>query len=405
LLGLALLVGCGGSSTPAPVAGPRGRLVSLNGRALRTVPVRVTGCAEQVTAADGSFDVSCATTAYDVAARPTTTTGVLYQGLTRRDPVVTVPFGAGPDEWVTVSGTVTGHVAGRQGGVAVTPPGGGSSGLVTMAADGSYSANASWFHDAEAAATVRALEWTEASNVGVTEFTAFGSARVAFAPGVDPIVSPTLQPILCGTLAITAPAPDPWNFVVHLWATWPDGGVNELGPPTWTAATAGNVRTPVIPGVTFTALVETAAGSLIQSVWRRELPASARVDPIVIPTAATFTSPASGAIIDLATEFAYDGVPEAVYLVAFESPSGSKRYVVTRATSLRMPDFAWAGLSTPDTGDLTVSVAALGPFASLDAAAGAPLVHLPRHWGRWGSNRVPSADGYATRQTMTVIVP
>ena len=143
----------------------------------------------------------------------------------------------------------------------------------------------------------------------------------------------------------------------------------------------------------------------MQSVWRGGLPASARVDPMTIPTAATFTTPAGGATINEATEFAYAGVPDAVYLVAFESPSGPKRYVVTRATRLLMPDFAWAGLSTPDPGDLTVSVAALGPMASVDAAAGAPLVHFPRHWGRWGSNRVPAADGFATRQTMTVNVP
>ena len=106
-------------SQPASSIPTRGRLVSLGGRPLHGSPIRITGCPDQVTVSDGSFDTSCATATYDLAATASNF-GIAYLGLTRRDPVVTVPVVIAADGSSGITGTVGGRADGREAGVVVT---------------------------------------------------------------------------------------------------------------------------------------------------------------------------------------------------------------------------------------------------------------------------------------------
>lgn len=407
VLGLAVALGCGSTEPTATTQqeATTGRLVSVNGRAVWSTAVRITGCPNQITEMDGSFATSCAASTYDVAVRSSANSGIVYQGLTRRAPVLTIPFTVGYDDWVTVSGTIAGRDPSRTGGVALTSAAGGSSGLVAAGTSGAYSTTAYWFHDEAPSATVRALEWTAAWMVGTTGYTAYGAAPVSLAHGTDSAVSPALEPIAGGTLAVSFPAADPYTVAAELWATWPDGGVTRLGS-TVPDSNGGKVPTPDLSGVGF-AVLATTGSNPVQSAWRRGLPASATVDPIVLPTPAVFTAPGYGADVGATTNFTFDAVPDAVYLVGFVSTvsGGPMLYVVTRETSVRIPDFGWAGFAFPAGVSLTASVDAMGPLGSVDAVTAAPLTFLPARWGPWAGNRIPAVDGFATRSTMPVQIP
>lgn len=380
-------------------------MVSVNGRPVWSTAVRITGCPDQITDMDGSFATNCAASTYDVAVRSSANSGIVYQGLTRRAPVVTIPFTIGYDDWVTVSGTVAGRDPSQAGGVALTSAAGGSSGLVAAASSGVYSTMAYWFHDEAPSATVRALEWTAAWMVGTTRYTAYGAAPVSLAHGVNPTVSPALNPIAGGTLAVSFPAADPYTVAAELWATWPDGGVTRLGS-TVPDSNGGKVPTPDLPGVSFTVLATTGYNP-VQSAWRRGLTASATVDPIFLPTPAVFTAPGYGSDVGATTSFMFDAVADAVYLVGFVSTvsGGPMLYVVTRETIVRIPDFAWAGFAFPSGVSLTASVDAMGPLPSVDAVAAAPFTFLPARWGAGAANPIPAVDGFATRSTMPVQIP
>jgi len=407
---LLLAAACSQSESSIPT---RGRLVSLGGRPLHGSPIRITGCPDQVTIFDGSFDTSCATATYDLATTASNF-GIAYLGLTRRDPVVTVPVVIAADGSCAITGTVGGRADGRQAGVVVTTTAWAS--RVTGLGDapnGFFSSNGFWL-DASPSATVRAFEWTGTVN-GPTAFTAYVAVEVPLVSGSDATGSPSLQPIPSGALSISVDASDPATASVDLWAEWPGGEVAQLAS-VFSGTSVVTVPTPGVPDVAFTAVATaievgpTASG--YTSAWRRGLPATAAPDSLALPTAAAFTAPVAESLVDHTTNFTYTAVPGAVYVLALESGvlADPDYYLVTSATTARIPDFTWAGLPPLQTSGSTtwrtVSVSAVGPFASVDAATTGPLPVEPDLWSR---NRpfsmwLPSTDGFATRQRMTVQV-
>jgi len=280
--------------------------------------------------------------------------------------------------------------------VAITPA---ATWLTQGGWDGGYSARAYWLHE-NPTATVRVLEFSWGDD-GVRTFTGYGAATVSLEAGVDPAVYPTLEPVSSGALTISTEgaADDPLSL--GLWANWPDGGATEIGgrPP---ARTEEVLPTPVLPGVTFTAVAETASNPL-RAAWRAGLAATS-THTLSLPAPAVFTSPSSGATVGGSTEFTFSAVPRAIYVVAFEpTDPRSRLYVVTRSNTVRMPDLSWAGV-LPPSGSVTAAVSAVGPFASMDAATAAPLAVLPRAQAPWVAHRLPPRDGFVTRHTLDVQV-
>jgi len=402
---LLLAAGCGGSTSVPPVQpdASRGRVVSLNRRPLPGSQIRITGCADQVTEADGSFDTACAAPSYDLAAT-TANVGIVYQGLTRRDPQVTIPVEISSDGWCPVYGTVGGRTEEREAGVLITSTAAASQvkGLGATP-NGFFSSEVLWL-DASPSATVRGLEWIGSLN-GPTAFTAYGAVRVPLVAGTDSTGSPVLAPIASGTLTIPFEAGQ--GGMPDLWAEWPEGETSRL-PTGWAGGPVLAVPTPDVPGASFTVVLTRAeygqSSSSYSSAWRRGLPATATLAPVALPAAAAFTAPLAEALVDLSTDFSYTAVPGAVYLLSLESGvrSHPQYYAVTSATTARIPDFTWAGLPTPRwSGDTlyTASVSAVGPLGSVDAAAGGPLPVEPDAWAWQMPFRfwLPPADGFATR--------
>ncbi len=406
---LVLAAGCHPSSEPEATTG---RLQSLNRHPLSGSRIRITGCPEQVTASDGSFSTTCAAAVYDVAAT-TSSFGIVYQGITRRDPLVTLPVLVGSDGWTSVYGTVEGRTDGREAGVSITSTAW-ASGVKGLGAapNGFFSSDVYWFAESPSV-TIRALEWTATLGVPIA-FTAYGDVRVPLVAGTLATGSPALEPISSGTLSLSLDAAHPEQTRVDLWAEWPEGEVSTLGTVGgW--AFAVDVPTPDVLGAAFTAVAveETygASSSGYASGWRRGVPATAAPPSILVPAASVFTAPLAETLVDLSTEFTYTAVPDAAYLLAFESgvQSHPKYYVVTSATTARIPDFTWAGLPTPRWSGATyytASVSALGPYSSVDDVAATPLPVEPDLWS-WQkpfAMTLPPSDGFATRHRMSVQV-
>lgn len=116
-VGLILAAGCdrsaSESSTSVDPDAARGRLLSLNRRLLPGSQVRITGCPDQVTASDGTFDTRCAARPYDLAATAGSV-GIVYQGLTRPDPVVTIPVVLSADGSSFIHGNVLARTGATQ---------------------------------------------------------------------------------------------------------------------------------------------------------------------------------------------------------------------------------------------------------------------------------------------------
>lgn len=399
LLGLTLAAwaGCsGGGGAAGTGATTKGRVLFRNREPPSSASVRVTGCAQQWTAADGSFDTTCAAETYDVAVSYANV-GLLYRGLTRRDPVVTLPFALGAPQGGSASGAASGLTAGRAAAVALTSAG--ISDGFTPTPDGTFSDYVDWF-GAPPAATVRVLEWTPATGLP-TAFTGYVGAAVALKDGSDVTSSPALAAVASGGITMSSSAPDSAGLTYGLWATWPDGGVTEITSAA-PASTGVTVATPDVPGVAFAVVAERGANPTAWG-WRRGLAATSAPGEISLPTAPVFTAPAPGATVDASTAFTFGALADAAYLVAFESSSGTPLlYVVTSETTVHLPDFSWAGLTLPVATGLTARVFAFGPCASVDDAAAAtdPLTLLPTTWA--AANRIPEVDGFASRHTMSV---
>lgn len=379
--------------------GERGRAIFLNDRPIAGSPVRVTGCPDRSTADDGTFDTSCAAPRYDVALRYGNV-GIVYQGLSRRDPVITLPYPLGLPRSVTASGTVSGLTPGRVAAVALTSPS--FSPPLTTVSGGAYSTSFFWLEGTSPAVTARALEWTEVAGVR-TAYTAYGEATFVPRIGVDPVASPALSPVGSAAISLRTDAADGSGLVFALWASWPDGGATELA-----AASPGTTditfASPAVAGTTFAALAERTQVATAWA-WRRGLAATSAPSPVALPADVAFAAPPSGATVDLATDFIFPGLSGAVFLVGFESSrlGGPLLYVVTRETRVRIPDFSWAGQALQSGEAVGVRLLAQGPCPSMDEAATGPAV-LELHPTLWLSfgGRVPASDGFATRYVMPV---
>ncbi len=70
--------------------------------------------------------------------------------------------------------------------------------------------------------------------------------------------------------------------------------------------------------------------------------------------------------------FSWSPVPNSVHALVFQPPLGKPRYIVlTTAAADSIPDLSTAGLGLPAGTNYSWSVFSFGPFASVDAAAGA----------------------------------
>ena len=383
----------GGLSASATVHVGVPAAIDVSGRVIGSdlVPIagiNVTiGARSALTDVDGGFTISSVSPPYDLTAVATSPkkVGVLYQGLTRRDPTILMP---GVPASTTSTGTLTGNVTGGSPlGAAdeVTRlifgspeiPDGLVNSAQTNVVSNPYALNPSWVGPSATTGTLHVLQWRLGANNLPAAFTGYASTPgVNISPGgtasVDLIMSAPPASTIGGTIHL---APSLSYFSQSLSIAFPGT------PPTFLGADApsGSFSYPFpdVSGATAT-LIATAlyAGSNISATQLAGISPGTTNVVVDLPTPCTAVAPADHATnVGTTTDFTWTpmtGTVYELYLLGFgTSPS---YFVMTAATSARIPDLASQGLGL--SGSFSWNVNAFGPVASVDDLAGAAAMHL-----------------------------
>lgn len=395
---VSLLGACPSTPDDPVVVGDTGRVRFSDGSPAAGAHVRITGLPDQTTGADGTFSLAGAPATYD-AAVAWANYGLVYVGLTRRDPTLTLTATL----FSLTSGTVTGTVAGldtvnNEALVALAAQDGGCS----IPTGGAYTLAPRWHGSSPLSATLHLLEFTRDTRLVPNGFTGHARAAVTVADGGTTTQGLTLGAVTSRALNVST---DATNATLALWVSWPEGGVTRIGAGA-PGATSATLATAEISGATWGVLA--SHGSAPQEfAWRRGIVAGSSPSAMTMPTGAALTAPADAATgVGLSTDFTWSGLAGGVHLVRFNSTAAGAPMVgvVTAGTTARIPDITWSGgPALPANTLFTVSLRGVGPFASVDEAAGDPgmVTAHPTYWDSAFANRLPSFDGYASADVRT----
>jgi hypothetical protein len=274
---------------------------------------------------------------------------------------------------------------------------------------GTFAFSPRWFGSGTLDTRLHLLEWTVSPTTHLPDaFTGYATSTSALANGSARTVDLAVGAVTGGTITASTDAAADASLTFSLWIGWPGRGALALtsGRP---GAASVAIATPALEGTTFAVAAERRTGSAYEFAWRRGLDSTATPTMMALPTAAVFTAPAHGALADLSTDFTWTPLADAVYVTEFYSLTlgAPMLYVVTKATTARMPDFSWAGLTLPAATTYYASVAAAGPCASADEAAASTefVAALPSQWHSRRPSPIPAFDGFASRDELTVTTP
>lgn len=354
-----------------------GSVKDIFGIGLAGVTVVVGG--QQVTTdGTGAFSVPSVTTPYDATVLLPAKGSRTYRGLTRADPIL---IGQGPSLNPPNHGTVTGSVS---GGDALPAPADrtavawGSPGITwrTNVTNNPWSLNVGWGGtSATITGNVHALQWTLTSGIP-TVYKGHGvSSGVALAHGG------TTSGV---AVAMTAPAASTIGGNVTLASgvsllykdltlDFADGASIAVGTdlgaatafsyamPGGIGATGTITASGMYPGSsgTFTRVSGLAEGSTGSSI------------ALLVPS--TYSVPDEDATgVTNGTDFSWTPFPGAVYGVSFiATTAGNPNYfVITSATSTRIPDLSALGITLPPGTTYGWSIGPVAPWASVDDYAG-----------------------------------
>lgn len=354
------------------------------------------GARSALTGADGRFTISSVAPPYDLTAvaSPPKKVGVLYQGLTRRDPTILIPGMAAS----TSTGTLTGNVTGGSPlGAAdeVTRLIFGSPDLPDWLVNSAqanvtsnpYTLNPSLVGSSATTGTVHVLQWRLGADNLPASFTGYASTPgVSISPGgtasADLVMSAPPASTIGGTIHL---APSLSYFGQSLSIVFPGT------PPTFLGANAPSgtfsYPFPDVGGATAT-LIATAlyAGSNVSATVLAGIsPGTANV-VVDLPTPCTAVAPADHATnVGTTTDFTWTPMTGTVYVLLVLG--SSSYFVVTAATSARIPDLTAQGLGL--SGAYRWDVNAFGPVASVDDLAGAASMHLVGAGSYFGGTTSP----------------
>jgi hypothetical protein len=395
--------GCSESGS-GPVTPPVPDLIDITGKVvdgdlypLAGVPVLVSGHPQVTTDANGQFSVSGVERPYDVAtAFDPLRLGVVYRNLTRPDPVLSVSVRSLVTNQ-TVYGDVSGTVSGgehpdsfqyRTGVLFASPEATHStladpSGAFQMGFIG-------WRGSSTTTGTIHALQsrFDETTRLPA-EYTGYGTrSGVVLSPGANLTEQDVhMTPVADLTISGTVTVPNSYRIVSHtLLAGF---GPAPTAAPVWTVL-SDHRRTsefeyvaPNLPGAALTLRTFTRAegGAPQVTVARSVTSANAAGLSIVVPPGPELAAPADGATgLTAGATLAWRKVPDAVYIVSIleEGTSIRTRYnVITADTAVVVPDLEALGLPLGAGMSYSWLVSAIGPFASLDDAAGSTTFFLP----------------------------
>ena len=325
-----MLCGCN-SPSPGPASGSdvAGRYVNLNGTPVSGVTFRI-GSRTTITGADGYFYFSSVPASYDLVVEGSPLT--VYEGVTRRDPVLTFANRYEPrGQWAEMTGRLPHSgfpafvVAFATGGLAVI-------GFVDSRTDAYYVGLPSGYPAGAQRVTVLAIQQ------GATGTSTWASRTVRVTPGSRVVVdfqSGDFGPVTFGSVSVRTSPPaagDP----VQISARGVLGGAPVPFTGGFAVGSESMLRLPTLPGMTFDVEAysySTASGNrALSRVW------GVRPDTnpvqIVLHRAPSQQSPADSALVDSSTALAWaPGDGSGVFQLRVYSTSEGTDVAIERYTN------------------------------------------------------------------------
>ena len=372
----------GGTSAEATILLARASVIVVEGRVIdflgnpgAAIGVSI-GNRSTVTDQTGRFAVEGVSTPYTLTAFSTEQNeAVVYQGLTRADPTILWRQRlSAPDRPGEVAGVIDGGAPASTAGLQTTvvfasPETQTQSSTFTSA----YSLPVNWKGGPITTGSVHVLQITSPVPGALpTAFPGYGVRSGvavldgATTPGVDVTLTPPSVSSVHGTYTLPA---DYVFFAKSLFLGFDDGAFMSLG---FDDGPGPDFTYSVPEGIDATVeLLAQAAGPGVD-VLRRETgiaPGSTDIT-LALPEGAPSLSPADAADpVDTQTEFSWGSFPAGVFIVDFAATSGGPAFhVVTRDTRGSIPQLT--GLELPSRARYVWTVTAIGPFGSVDDAAG-----------------------------------
>jgi hypothetical protein len=364
-----------------------GRVIGTDRRPVAGATINLEGSLH-ASEPDGSFSILNVTAPYDLSVSVTTPVkvGVVYQGLRRADPVLLLPG-------VTTNlytGKVTGNVTGGD------PLGAtdertwlvyGSSGdfLSISQSPGAalsnpYNTDLSWVGSISTTGTMHALQMKVDAVGFPTSFTGYGAKTgVVIADSetsnADLALSVPPQSRIAGSIS------GPASLSVYgtsLTVDFVDGASLALGVET-ASATTFDFPFPVVTGGTATVLVSAHLNSSESLVSKSGIAPGTTNLALDLRVPNTPVSPPDQSTdVGMTTEFSWNPMEGTTYVFSILGFSSSPSYyVVTSATSGRIPDFTSQGLGLPSNVLYEWHVNAFGPSSGVDDLAGPSAWDLP----------------------------
>jgi hypothetical protein len=374
--------GAGGSDAGAPGEGGQsgesgggGTGPGVTARVVNDVNLPISGVtvtiggARLTTNAAGEVTVPSVPETYDAVVinpEPSIETAIVYQGLTRRDPVFRVTRPEGTEHTPTLSGTT--DVPGTESVELLF----GTSEVWKVSRalnDGSFSILPKWSGPASTTGTLHLLRWNVAGGAP-SSYTGYGSVPVTMT-GANQQVTLHASPITSGSVSGTLLAPSASGLIGRaFYAALDAHTLHHITSQTSASLTFTNVVTPAVPGaqIQIWATATTTGNSGVRSI--RHYPTTASNIELDIPAGPTLTSPADGAMqVTLQTPFVWSPLEGAAGVCALEirGTSNQRIRIVTSETTTTLPIVP--GFVVPPDTTLNWNVTCYAPFDGVDEFA------------------------------------
>lgn len=391
------------TSTPSTPGGGgqvitvNGYVKDLNGEPVSGKPVIITGKGSVLSASDGSFSVSNVTTPYDItliAVIGSLRIAVIYEGLTRSDPVLAYPGGpTGTQKNATISGTVP-VVANTVTRVFFTS--GDFAWATTAGMGGAFSIYPSWYGpDTALQGQLHVLRHPSTPAIP-TSYDAYGSRSLTITNGglhannnflTGDLTDPTEQ-------SISGSVVRPSNYTLSTRDYYIAFGgaavliANEPSPPD-----AFNFAAPNISGATFPILVQWLSSNAYSFSWKTGLTPGASGVSITLESTAQPVLPVNNAInVDTNTVFQWvQGSGTGVNRTFIYDGIGQPQYwIYTTEDNIRIPNLEAYGLSLPTNRAYSWYVERYVPVGSVNDVASDAFRRLSNYRG--GDFRITSSE-------------
>ncbi|HTO92840.1 MAG TPA: hypothetical protein VMM80_00670 [Bacteroidota bacterium] len=414
---LALVTGCT-KNNPAGPSGGAGSVITVTGKVLGQnaqpvtgVPVSVKGIPSTNTDASGNFSIPGVTTPYTITViNAGDNSALIYEGLTRSDPVLVFPGTApGTKYGGSITGTIKGGTFPSPGPRDVTRVVWCSPEIVqtsSVGSNGSFGFAPNWYGPSTTTGGIYALQFTtDAAGFPVAGGYKGYGAKTGLALANGAALSgqtDSLLPITSTQFTAAITLPGGYTIVGKgLFLQVTPTAALQLVSDTSKSLTA-SYYTPLVTGAPVAFGIELAGQSGSGSItWKNGNAAGAAgvaVTPIVPPELSLPVNAAAG--IDTTVTFSWTAMPGAVHAIQFEAqnPGDPSYYIITAGTSSRIPNLKPLGLGIPASAPYKWNVLGFGPLASTDAAAGS-VAWLGAVAGPQGTT--DSYYGVTTQRTFT----